>query len=104
MNTGLSGKAYGQEMTMVDSDYNEAMDCFYQRLCNEFGLASGKAILRIFFEEMGGVRLSVPTIVRLEKEARDQRICNEFNGINHEELAIRFGLSVRQVRRIVNEQ
>ena len=88
---------------MSDSEYNDAVDSFYQRLVYEFGLASGKAILQIFFEELGGLRINVPTIVMIERVLRDQRIINNFTGFNYRELSLRFGLSVRQIRRIVNK-
>jgi Mor family transcriptional regulator len=68
------------------------------------GGLSGLAILRAVYEELGGLRITIPTIRCLKKTERVRRIRNAFNGVNHQELAIRWGMSIRQVRRIVNHQ
>lgn len=61
-------------------------------------------IMQIIFEELGGMRLTVPSISQLFVTERNNKIRIQFTGNNHEELAIMWNLSVRQVRRIVNEQ
>nr|MBC8362606.1 hypothetical protein [Candidatus Desulfatibia profunda] len=59
---------------------------------------------RGLFEELGGIRITIPTIKELELEERNRRIRNQFTGHNHNELALRWGMSVRQIRRIVNQR
>ncbi len=88
---------------MPRSENREMLDQFASRICTEFGLESGRAIMRALFEDLGGFRITVPTLDDLEREARDQRIKILFNGANIGALSERFGLSPRQVRRIVNE-
>lgn len=73
------------------------------RLCSEFGLESGRAIMLVIIEELGGFRITVPTKDELDREMRDRRIRTLFDGFNTSELGQRFGLSSRQIRRIVNE-
>jgi Mor family transcriptional regulator len=80
----------------------EALQRLFQRLQADFGQASGQAIIKTIIEECGGMRISLPDMQDLWREERDRRIRNKFTGANHEELAINFGLSVDQVRRIVN--
>jgi Mor family transcriptional regulator len=87
---------------MARSDNREALEQLAQRLVSEYGETSGLAILHAVYEELGGLRITIPTIRCLEKTERIRRIRNTFNGVNHQELAIRWGMSVRQVRRIVN--
>lgn len=70
----------------------------------EYGPASGESIFRVMIEELGGLRVIVPTLKGLEIEERDRRIVALFDGQNHVELAERFRLSCRQVRRIIQAQ
>ena len=53
--------------------------------------------------ELGLERVPSGEAVRqaLDKHLRKQRIVAEFNGTNHRELARRYGISARTVRRIV---
>ncbi len=88
---------------MVRSEYQEAIEQCVYRLATICGSADPRIILRILYEELGGMRLNIPTIKDLEIEERDRRIRLAFNGVNYHELAVRWGLSVRHVRRIVNK-
>ena len=81
----------------------EALTGLADRLRVSFGAETGAAVMRIVYEELGGLRITVPTITQLFVVERNQKIKRQFTGSNHEELAILWGLSVRQVRRIVNE-
>ena len=55
--------------------------------------------------ELGqGQRLTVPSIRSVLILRRNEAIRRQFRGFNHKELAILYGLSERQVRRIVNER
>jgi len=86
------------------SDNREALDRLFHRLQSEFGPASARAITRAILEEMGGLRVSIPDLDELHREERDARIRAAFNGRNYEELAIRWNLSVRRVRYIIDRQ
>lgn len=72
------------------------------RIC--FGEHVGARIMGIIFEELGGHRVTIPTIQQIYVRERNRSIRAKFDGCNHETLAASWGLSVRQVRRIVNEQ
>lgn len=83
--------------------YNrEVIDQLTQRLTMEFGEKSSSEIMRILREEVGGIRLTMPTLEDLHRQQRDKKIQALFTGFNHKELATRFGLHVRHVRRIVS--
>ncbi len=87
---------------MVKSVNRELLIHFARRIFTTYPeIAVG--IMKIFYEELGGCRISIPTLKDLAIEERDQRIRNRFKGFNHQELADLFGLSVRQIRRIVNQ-
>ena len=60
-----------------------------------------KKILEMITMRHGGQQIRVPDPHDLWLEERDRQICNKFNGINHDELGLLYGLSVTQVRRIV---
>jgi Mor family transcriptional regulator len=81
----------------------EALTSLADHLRRSFGEETGTAVMRIVYEELGGMRITVPTITQLFVTERNEKIKRQFTGGNHEELAIMWGLSVRQVRRIVNE-
>ena len=81
----------------------EALTGLADRMRESFGPQTGAAAMRIVYEELGGLRITVPTVTQLLKSERDGRIRRQFTGDNHEELALYWGLSVRQVRRIINE-
>ncbi len=88
---------------MARTETREALELCARRLVmNLCPNASGNDVLRVMYEELGGMRITVPTIRELEIEARDRRVRLKFRGDNHKQLAEQFGLSVRQVRRIVN--
>lgn len=92
---------------MNDCDKNwfegrEVVQKFLDRVTEEHGDILGEKIARALFEETGGQRLRMPTLQTLYKNYRDEKIRNLFNGFNLEELAIRFSLTKRQIRNIVN--
>ncbi|MDH4319896.1 MAG: hypothetical protein OEV73_00205 [Desulfobulbaceae bacterium] len=88
---------------MSRAENRELIDQYAARLVQEFGAEAGAAIMLVLVEELGGFRITVPTMDELNREARDHRIRLLFNGANVGELAERFGLCPRQIRRIVNE-
>ena len=85
-----------------DHDVRDALQRWMNRMHKDLGDKSGQAIVKSFLEECGGCRLRVPDLYDLYRLDRDRIIKNKFNGTNHEELAICFSLTVRQIRRIVN--
>lgn len=52
-------------------------------------------------EYLGGAALYFPKLEEMLREKRDERIRQEFNGINHRELARKYNLSERWLREIV---
>ncbi len=87
--------------TMVNTENSEALERLGHRLLLELGETDGYAALKMIFEELGGLRVTVPTIKELERQERDRMIIEAFTGFNYHELAIRFKCSVRTIRRIV---
>lgn len=74
----------------------------------ELGHALGPEVLDTVLRIFDGVGVTPPKAENfwrgLERELRNERICAEFNGGNYPELATRHGLTVRQVRNIVEAQ
>ncbi len=52
----------------------------------------------------GGCDVYIPSGSLEEKQSRNERIKAAFNGRNHAELALAFGLHVRSIARIVNDK
>jgi len=74
-------------------------------LREQFGLEAGDEIFNRIVVELGpGRRITVPTIRSVLILRRNEAIRRQFRGFNHKEMAILYGLSERQVRRIVNER
>ncbi len=83
------------------SENHDALEGLFDRLRESCGEKPSKEVIKIILEELGGLRISIPTLKELYKKERNKRIREIFNGANHEELAIRFGLSLTHVRWIV---
>jgi Mor family transcriptional regulator len=49
----------------------------------------------------GGMNMYMPIYSSLIREARNREITSKYNGVNTNELAIKYGISVNSVRRIV---
>lgn len=81
----------------------DVIQSFGSRMVAEYGESTGEAIVRALHEEAGGMRIRVPTISDLERKQRDDRIRLLFNGCNHQELALRFGLTDTHIRRILEK-
>lgn len=84
------------------NENKKAFDQLARRFGQEFGEDAAREIIRILVEEAGGVRMTFPTEKDLSKCQRNENIRNAFNGRNYEELALRWGLTIRYVRRIIN--
>lgn len=52
--------------------------------------------------EFSGLLIYLPSTTSVERDARDARLRALFDGANYRELAARFRLSIRQIRRIVS--
>lgn len=81
----------------------ESIQRFVHRMISEYGEPVGKSIARALCEEIGGQRISMPSLATLERLERNRQIRLAFNGRNYRELAIQYGLDERQIRRIVSE-
>jgi Mor family transcriptional regulator len=81
-------------------EHREVIRELFDRLREEFG-HQAPSIIQVFVEVAGGLRLRVPDLQYLYQQERNRRIRNEFNGRNLEELAIRYRLKTRQIRRII---
>lgn len=82
----------------------EAFITLYSCLCDHFGEASGKEIMRKFIMELKGCRISFPSWKELYREERNRKIRNMFNGSNYKELAIMFGLNRTQIWQVINKE
>lgn len=49
----------------------------------------------------GGINIYIPIYSSLIREARNRAIIEKYNGVNVNELAIKYGISVVSIRRII---
>jgi len=85
---------------MTRSENAEVVGQLFDRLHGEFGRLAPQ-IIQVIAEVAGRTRVTFPGLEDLYRAERNKRIRNEFTGANYEELAIKYRLRVRQVRRIV---
>lgn len=69
----------------------------YQALAEIIGVENTLKIAR----SLGGLVYYYPKLDNLLQKKRDDRIRREFTGCNHKELAIKYGLTERWIREIV---
>ena len=69
-------------------------------LQQEFGKLAPQ-IIKVLAGTMGGIMITFPDLEDLYRQERNRRIRNEFTGFNYEELAIKYRLKCRHVRRII---
>ena len=62
----------------------------------------GTRAVKMLVEHLGGMRFVFPSKLFNQIE-RNEKIRQEFTGFNHDELADRYNLKTRQIRRIVDE-
>ena len=72
-----------------------------QRVAAELGEEIARRVVALFVAEAGGERMMIPDEHDLFIQERNHRIRMRFRGGNLEELALRYSISVCQVRRIV---
>ncbi len=75
-----------------------------ERVAVEMGGEASRVMLALFVAESGGERLMVPDEHDLFLECRNKNIRDRYRGHNAEELALRYSVSVSQVKRIVAGQ
>jgi Mor family transcriptional regulator len=85
---------------MTRQENSEAVAQLFDRLHTEFGRLA-PAIIRVLVESVGGCRLTFPDLNDLYRAERNRRIRIEFIGNNYEELAIKYGVGVRTVRKVL---
>lgn len=81
-------------------DPDDPVVVLIRRLRTEFADTADQIIM-VMAETIGDCRITFPGIKSLWRQERDRRICNEFKGDNIDELALRYHLSTKHVRRIL---
>lgn len=84
------------------TENTDAIEELFERLQREFGNLA-PLIVEVMIQSIGGLRLTFPDLQDLYRRERNRRIMLEFTGFNHEELAIKYRLKARQVRRIIQK-
>lgn len=51
----------------------------------------------------GGTNTYIPTCKGIFRYARDREIVRQFNGVNYNELAVKYNMCVGNIKRILNE-
>lgn len=55
-------------------------------------------------QQYGGTAVYFPTITIIIRPVRDSKICSEYDKTNCRELALKYGLSQTQIRKIVSDE
>ena len=72
----------------------------YDAIARKVGIKAALALN----ENFGGLALYFPKLDKILFKKRDALIRKEFNGINHKALAIKYGLTERWIRKIVDHK
>ena len=93
---------------MAKSENREIVDnCFLRLLDKDKGLGPelGAKAIKIIVDELGGLTLYVPSQRTLEIESRDNAIRADYdNGYLYRSIADTYGLTTREVRRIIHKK
>ena len=81
-------------------DNQDIIEELFTQLQGEFGSLAPRIINKMV-EILGGSRITFPDLKYLYRQERDRRIRIEFDGTNHEELALKYGIKPRWVREIL---
>ncbi len=88
---------------MPRRENQEVIADLFDRLHIEFGNLAPK-IIEMMVISLGGSRVTFPDFDYLYRQERNRRVRVEFTGSNHEELAIKYRVKPRHVRRILNRE
>lgn len=69
----------------------------FQAMVEVIGIEKFLEISKLY----GGMNMYIPIYSRVIREARNREIIEKYNGVNVNELAIKYGISVVSVRRII---
>lgn len=95
-------RSINDETTQELRDFFEVLITSLQEyLGKKLGLKVGRLVIRIMCEMLGGLRLTWPSIIDLEREDRDRKIVTSYKG-NAMETALMSGVSPQTVRRVIN--
>lgn len=81
----------------------EKIDRLYEGFIAEFGEASAKKIFNVIMKELGNDRITI-SFAYYSRKLRNRQIRKNFYGGNYEELAIRYELTEKQIRKIVHSE
>ena len=82
---------------MADKDLERLL----RRFRSEFGDEVGLRIEQVMISEVGGKRLTIPSAKHIYARDLRRQVLDRFNGSNHGELAMLFGINRTTVYRIV---
>ena len=86
---------------MNQRENKERISRLFDELTLKFG-DKGTRSFKMLVEHLGGMRFVFPSKT-FDRNERNEKIRQEFTGYNHDELADRYGLKARQIRRIVDK-
>lgn len=73
----------------------------FQRFTLELNQEIGLKVQKMIIEELGGLRVTIPTYEDFFRRERNKAIKKDFNGCNIEELHYKYNLSISQIRRVL---
>lgn len=84
-------------------DRNPVM-LLFKRINKELCPEVATAVIRMIIEELGGLQVTIPSYETIWLLERNSKIRKEYNGKNLQELKERFGISKKQIRRILKDK
>ncbi|WP_020675542.1 Mor transcription activator family protein [Geopsychrobacter electrodiphilus] len=85
---------------MPRGENKEAIADLFDQLHIEFEDLAPR-IIKVMISCLGKTRITFPDFDYIYRQERNRRIRNEFDGVNYEELAIKYRLRTRQIRSIL---
>lgn len=79
----------------------DSVAVLFHRLDRELCGAAAQAAKKMIIDECGGLRVYFPSNESIWREERNSKIRKLFTGSNYEELKLRFGMSKKQLKRIL---
>ena len=98
---------------MSDTDYPEILSDLSTKVCNTLvntGMAkpqahaAASAVTEHISEHWGGQLIYIPKASRFKLSAKYQEIFGKFNGHNHRDLALEYGVCVQRIYQIIKEE
>lgn len=70
---------------------------------DELAEQAAKTAVDSLIFNLGGIQLYIPKLTGIRRSRRDSKIISEFTGSNHNELCMKYDLSIQRIYKILKE-